>query len=116
MPTNIRSCKNVTIMGCLEMRSTPPLCSAFLHSIRICFGTGDVQIPVEESRGGADYRDAGVGGYAAAATTGRHFQADQPMRLGDLLTHMQQGGAGSHISTQTRWTILCLRCGEMTAL
>ena len=46
-------------------------------------------VPVEESRGGADYRDAFAGGYAAAAG-GRSFQADLPMRLGDLLTHMQQ--------------------------
>ena len=75
-----------------------------------------MQIPVEESRGGADYRDTGVGGYAAAATTGRHFQADQLMRLGDLLTHMQQGGAGSLPSTETRWGVLRLLYVKMTAL
>ena len=49
---------------------------------------------MEESRGGADYRNAFPGAYAAAVG-GRSFQADVPMRLGDLLTHMQQEGQGS---------------------
>ena len=48
-------------------------------------------VPVEESLGGADYRDAHAGVYGAPAG-GPSFQADLPMRLGDLLTHMQQGG------------------------
>ena len=64
-----------------------PLLLTLLSSIH----AGDVMVPVEESLGGADYRDAHAGMYGAAAG-GPSFQADLPMRLGDLLTHMQQGG------------------------
>ena len=48
--------------------------------------TGSVVVPVERSKGGADYRDA----FNGSNSRGASFEADVPMSLAALLDHMEQ--------------------------
>lgn len=62
-------------------------CCTVLSNVHTSYA-GHIQVPVERSRGGGDYRD--MHQPRGFSCTPRSFSADEPVPFGELLDHVQQ--------------------------